>query len=302
VGSLRELPTALRDYGFRTVSVEWQDGRPGIDGEHFVATMGHHTAGTWKRNGRVLLTPSLYIVKHGRPASGGLPALPGPLANGYMGRDLIPRCITRGGANHPGEGGPYAVPGYRIPADSARPYVAGWEFEHNGVDEPWTDEFLDACARCLAATLDVIGHRGPDSHLEHKTWAPGRKFDRSGVSLAQARGQIAIAQATHRTKDDEMPLTKAEIKAVADASAEATVAALMAYKLGSSGPTVAVALQTGIADRVLNGVRVPMDQALRDELGYGSDSYTLAQLARGAEVNARRAVRGLDVLAATRQQ
>ena len=287
MGSLRELPTALRDYGVK-VSVEYQPGRPGIGTDDFVGTMGHHTAGTWKdRSGRVLMTPSLYICKHGRPD------LPGPLCNGYGGRDLVARLLTLGGANHPGEGGPYTVPGFRIPKDSARAYLAGWEFEHNGLDEPWTDEFLDFSDRCLAATLEVLG-RGPSSHLEHKTWAPGRKFDRSGITLTEARGRIAVAQATHRTKEDDVPLTKEEIAAVADAAAEATVTKLLGTKLGSSGPTVGVALQSGIADRVVNGVPIPMSADLRDELGYGQDSYTLGQLTRGAEVNGRRIVARLD--------
>jgi hypothetical protein len=182
MASLARLPEALRDYGV-TVSVEWQAGRGGPD-DRFVATTGHHTAGRWRNSaGQVLWTPSLGICKRGRAD------LPGPLCNAFGGRDRVARCITRGWANHPGSGGPLRVGNVTIPRNNGRPYLAGWEFEHDGLTEPLTDEFRDFMARCLAATLDCLG-RGPEYHVEHKTWAPGRKSDRR-LSLEQARADIA---------------------------------------------------------------------------------------------------------------
>lgn len=181
------LVEALRDYGL-TVSVEWQAGRPGVR-TGFVGCLGHHTAGRWRNAaGGVLLTPSLTVVKFGRPG------LPGPLCNGYLGRDLVVRLITMGAANHPGEGGPLRLGDVTVARNDGRARLFGWEIEHDGVGEPWRDEMIEAAARCHAATVDVFGNGNPERHAEHSTWAPARKIDRRGYTVGRARAEIRSAQ------------------------------------------------------------------------------------------------------------
>lgn len=207
-----DLRTALLDNGVRAVSIELQ---PGVAGSGwgvapFKRGLGHHIASRPSQG----LTPGLAVVKNGR---GGANPLTGPLANGYGGYDLVARIITLGWANHPGAGGPWPVPGWgTIPADNGRPYILGWEFE--GGYEPYTDEMHDFMARCGAGTLDWLGtlpgNPGPaplECWDEHKGWAGPRKSDRIGYTTASGRARIA---AVRDTKEDEMPLTDADVEKI----------------------------------------------------------------------------------------
>src|ERR671910_1614905 len=99
----RRLRVALLDHGVSKVSVELMPGRPVSSGSRwlntkFIGEMSHHTAGPASG-----LTPSLALCKRGRTD------VPGPLCNGYGGRDLVYRIITMGLANHPGKGGPLTL-------------------------------------------------------------------------------------------------------------------------------------------------------------------------------------------------
>lgn len=189
-----QLRTALLDNGVRRVSIELQPGvaSSGWYVNTFKRGMGHHIASYPPG------TPGLALVKKGRT---GTNALTGPLCNGYGGFDLTARIITMGWANHPGEGGPWSVPGWgTVPRNDGRPRIFGWEFEGGYLD--YTDEMHDFMARCGAGTLDWLGtlpgNPGPAPLAcwgEHKEpWAPGRKTDRIGYTAASGRARIAAVR------------------------------------------------------------------------------------------------------------
>lgn len=194
--------TVLLQHGVPEVSIELLEGRP-VSGDRWdslgiVTNFDHHTVSSYKTSA---LTPCLSLVKRGRSD------LPGPLCNGYGGWDLTYRIITFGYANHPGEGGAISVPksgggSYRIPKDSARKYAWGTEFE-GGIHEGDWDKvlrnprngkqmtFREFMGRVGAAVQDYFNlPRG--AHLEHLTWAPGRKQDR--LHYTQAKGVSEIAR------------------------------------------------------------------------------------------------------------
>jgi hypothetical protein len=179
----QRLRSALLDHGVRKVSIELMPGRPVASGSRwlntrFIGEMSHHTAGPASG-----LTPSLAVCKGGRPD------LPGPLCNGYAGRDFVYRIITMGLANHPGKGGPLRLGRFRIPADSARPFLWGTEWEHPGkAAHPWTDDMREFTARANAGILDWLG-QPIEHHVEHSTWT-GRKIDRLGYTAASGQDEI----------------------------------------------------------------------------------------------------------------
>jgi hypothetical protein len=181
----RRLRVALLEHGVGNVSIELMPGRPVPTGSRwlntrFIGEMSHHTAGP--ASGQ---TPSLALCKRGRST------IPGPLCNGYGGRDLVYRIITMGLANHPGKGGPLTLGRFRIPADSARPFLWGTEWEHPGVPpHEWTDEMREFTARSNAGILDWLG-QPLAHHVEHSTWAAGRKIDRLGYTKEQGQNEIA---------------------------------------------------------------------------------------------------------------
>lgn len=94
----QRLRSALLDHGVRKVSIEVMPGRPTSSGSRwlntrFLGEMSHHTAGP-----AAGLTPSLALCKRGRSG------IPGPLCNGYGGRDLVYRIITMGLQTTPAKG------------------------------------------------------------------------------------------------------------------------------------------------------------------------------------------------------
>lgn len=199
VARANSLRNVLLSYGVKAVTIELVEGRGGSgwSAENFVATMGHHIA-TYRTQG---LTPGLKVVKFGRSD------LPGPLCNGYGGFDEVARIICMGWANHPGQGGPYTVEAGTIPKDNGRPYLFGWEFEGGMVESDFTPSYRVFMARCLAASLDWL-NRTQYSHLEHKTWAPTRKVDRLGYTLAEARAEIVAQGEQDMTPEQEATLNK----------------------------------------------------------------------------------------------
>jgi hypothetical protein len=192
------LKGILEKHGVK-VSVELRIGRPNVDGsdwwtrKHVV--MNHHTAGP-----STGATPSLALVKNGRSD------LPGPLSNGYGGRDHVYRIITMGLANHPGLGGPLTVAGFTIPKDNARDSCWGTEWEHDGVS-PWPADMRDFTARSNAALLEWMD-RPVTACIEHKTWAPTRKIDRNTYTAEKGQDEVRAYLAsleddvTEADKDD----------------------------------------------------------------------------------------------------
>lgn len=222
----RVVRTALLDHGVPQVSIELHRGRP-ASGDDWtaldpVAVLSHHIASHPTRDNS---TPGLALVKAGRAD------LPGPLANGTAGLDLIYRIICLGYANHPGFGGPWTVSGplgsFRIPEDNGRPFLWGTEYEGGFSDQVWDREyehggrgrrmtFREFMGRCNAGLVsgiwEINSHPGrPTSemdlsgyHGEHNTWAPGRKPDRRNYTTESGRAEIRRCNVP---VEDDMQLT-----------------------------------------------------------------------------------------------
>jgi hypothetical protein len=210
----RIFKRCLLEAGVPEVSIELQDGRPD-NGDTWnlcrpVMGTSHHIVSS---PSPLSPTPGLALVKRGRSD------LPGPLANGHGGVDLVYRILTMGMANHPGEGGPLTVRGplgaYTIPRDVARPYAWGTEYEGGLSNAVWDRVYTNArtgqqmsfrefMGRCNAGIVRAIwlinGHgKNPGAageldlsgyHGEHKTWAPGRKPDRMDYTTESGRAEI----------------------------------------------------------------------------------------------------------------
>lgn len=201
------------DNGVRAASIELV---PGVAGsgwytDAFVRVLGHHIVSRRSQG----LTPARRLIQVGHGT------LTGPLCNVYGGFDEVARLITLGWANHPGQGGPWSVPGWgTVPRDNGRPYAFGTEFEGGLSEADWTDSFHEFMARVQAGNLDFIGWlrgRGPaplGCHGEHSTWADlkqvGRKIDRLGYTTASGRARIAAVRST-RTPEDDMPYSEDDL-------------------------------------------------------------------------------------------
>jgi hypothetical protein len=214
-----EFRRDLLSCGVPQVSIELMIGRSGrwvSTGSHggtsFVVNLGHHIASNPSASNP---TPGLWVVKNGRP---GIPA---PLCNVYGGMDLIARIICLDWANHPGEGGPWTIDGFRIPRDGGRPYLLGWEHEGGFSTAVWDATYTNKATgkrmtyrefmgRCHAGTLKFLG-RPRTSHGEHSTWADlkqiGRKIDRLGyghpVGTAATKGINELTPYYLGTTEDE---------------------------------------------------------------------------------------------------
>lgn len=173
------LKASIEKYGV-PVSIELQQGVGGTGwfSSSFVGEMSHHTVSRPSQGA----TPVLALVKRGRPG------VAGPLCNGYGGFDGVYRIITMGYANHPGAGGPITLAGRTIPRNNGRPYFWGTEYE--GGLETYSEAMHDFMSRANRGILDWL-NRPVEAHLEHSTWAPGRKIDRLGYTAAIGRQRIA---------------------------------------------------------------------------------------------------------------
>lgn len=198
------LKEALLDHGVRKVSIELVVGRgtAGYYSGTHVASMGHHIVSKRSQGD----TPFLWLCKKGRVD------LPGPICNGYGGFDEVARIICMGYANHSGRGGPVTVEAGTIPENSGRAYFFGWEFEGGIYESDWPDSMHEFMGACLAGSLDYLGTARnltitEESHQEHKTWAPGRKYDRLGYTLEEARSiiqrKLEEAVVTRASKADD---------------------------------------------------------------------------------------------------
>lgn len=209
----RIVRQCLLDAGVPEVSIEVQEGRPDSNPWNAcqpIAVYSHHIASHPTPDKP---TPGLALVKSGRSD------LPGPLANGTAGVDLVYRILTMGLANHPGTGGPLTLRGpmgsYTIPKDIARAYAWGTEYEGGFDDATWDRvytnkrtgtsmtfrEFMGRANAGLLRAVWLINGRGKSPgdpgefdlsgyHCEHKTWAPGRKPDRLNYSTETGRAEV----------------------------------------------------------------------------------------------------------------
>ncbi|GAB2762178.1 hypothetical protein [Nocardioides pakistanensis] len=239
----RTIREVLLDHGVPEVSIELVPGRP-TSGDVWnaldpVAAMSHHIA---SRPTPANPVPGLAVVTRGRAG------LDGPLANGTAGVDLVYRIKTLGLANHPGYGGPYTVRGplgaFTIPKDIARPYIWGTEYEGGYDDATWDRvyhnrrtgkamTFREFMGRANAALVEAIWLPGISSrnlhdritpgmdlsgyHLEHKTWAPGRKPDRHNYSTGKGRAELRrYAHQLQDQEDTDMPTAREIADAILD--------------------------------------------------------------------------------------
>lgn len=210
-------------------TVELKAGRPWSGDIHYsrkFLPMNHHTAGSMRG-----LTPSYALCRNGRSD------LPGPLCNGYGGRDFVYRIITLGLGNHPGQGGPLTVDGFTIPKDSARISCWGTEWEHNGTSL-WPADMREFMARANAGLLEwmAVGLR---RSIEHSTWTP-RKIDRN--TYTAARGQAEIAPFLNQEEIDVSPEQDALLKLLPDIHRELTTR--LPNRMGVKGPDGKVGTDT----------------------------------------------------------
>jgi hypothetical protein len=209
VAKAQALKQVMLAHGVPEVSIELQPGRPnsfGVwDALFCVNEMSHHTVSRWSPGN---LTPILALCKSGRSD------LPGPLPNGYGGYDLCYRIISFGYANHPGFGGPMRVPAFSggtftIPKDSARRYSWGTEWEGGLNAADWDRELRNPRNGKTMTMREFMGRSNAAlrkyhrivSHLEHSTWAFGRKIDRLGYTAAEGTAELK----RYIGEEDDMP-------------------------------------------------------------------------------------------------
>lgn len=142
--------------------------------------IGHHTAGPATGD-----RPSLNICVNGRPD------LDGPLCNDFLTRGGVNVIVAGGRANHAGLGGFRGLVG-----NSA---VWGCEAEDDG-DGVWTAAQVEAYPRVVAARLWLID-RDESWYAAHRTWAPTRKVDPTGISDEWMRQRVAPLLAAGSASD-----------------------------------------------------------------------------------------------------
>lgn len=182
--SLTWLPDILQDAGLKVAETpDWRT-RGRADMGPLKGVMCHHTATPKRVPGNM---PTLNLLITGRAASGGTPALAGPLAQLGLGRDGTFYLIAAGRANHAGSGRWQGL------VDAGNASFIGIEAENSGLpdDTPWPAIQLDAYYRGVAAILKKIG-AGPSMCCGHKEYATpaGRKTDPS-LDMADFRAHVA---------------------------------------------------------------------------------------------------------------
>jgi hypothetical protein len=184
------MTAALQKYGLTVETVPGADTRGGDD-IHPAVFVGHHTAGPATGD-----RPSLNICINGRPD------LAGPLCNWFMARSGVIVIVATGRANHAGPGGFRGVTG--------NANAMGLEAEDDG-DGNWTDVQLWAWPRAVAAGLDLMG-TDESWYCAHRTWAPDRKIDPTGITDEWVRAGVRAVRAGDV---DDLPFTPAQLRNIA---------------------------------------------------------------------------------------
>lgn len=167
--SVARMVEASKRFGLNVEVVPGAETRGSASFNPF-GLVGHHTAGP-KTGDR----PSLNICVNGRSD------LAGPLCNDFLARSGTNVIVAAGRANHAGAGGFRGLVG-----NSA---VWGIEAEDDG-DGTWTDAQLAAYPRLVAARLWLIS-RDASWYCAHRTWAPTRKIDPTGIADDWMRARVA---------------------------------------------------------------------------------------------------------------
>lgn len=196
------IVAALQRFGLDVDTVSgWQTR--GSSSFNPAGVIGHHTAGP-KTGDR----PSLSVCVNGRPD------LEGPLCNVFLPRGLTvaqqaPVVVAAGRANHAGVGGFRGLVG-----NSA---VFGIEAEDDGTDGVWTEWQRWAYPRVVSGLLWLAG-ADEENYCAHRTWAPDRKIDPTGISDTWMRDRVHTVLNPPTKEWFEMALdaeTKAELLEIA---------------------------------------------------------------------------------------
>ena len=180
-----DLLSVLRGGGVEVIEVpNWRTReRPGTFTP--VGQMNHHTAG-----GGTSDHPSLDICINGRTG------IPGPLCNGLISRSNKLHLISDGRANDSGMGRSDVrdlVMRDRPPngrptlADdlNGNPWFYDWEFENNGINEPFSPEMMEVAYKINVAVARWQGWTGNRS-IAHFEWTK-RKPDPRGWDMSAFR-------------------------------------------------------------------------------------------------------------------
>lgn len=158
------LADVLRDAGLQVVETSGWRTR----GEEYVhaidGVIGHHTASR-KTSGNL---PSLKTCINGRAD------LEGPLCSVLGGRDGSVAIVASGIGNHAGAG---YWPGIRYGNRS----TIGFEWENDGIGEPWSARTMESYEIAVAAVEDYLD-LPTERFCSHYEWARpvGRKIDPAG--------------------------------------------------------------------------------------------------------------------------
>ncbi|MET0211291.1 MAG: hemopexin repeat-containing protein [Burkholderiaceae bacterium] len=194
------LARLMESAGLPVVEVPgWEtNGRPGTFAPEGIVF--HHTAGTAPGDLNVVIRGRAAVpATRTRKAS---PALPGPLANFYVGRDGALHVVSKGVSNHAGSGAQRVLDELRrgvAPSDTAaRRGLAngpsgngvfyGFENENLGTGQDWPDAQVDTIARACAALCQLHGWNA-NRIIAHKEWTD-RKIDPVGIDMADFRRRV----------------------------------------------------------------------------------------------------------------
>lgn len=177
--------SVLRQLGVRVVEVEgWRTRGPEFPATGPAVFLYHHTA-SGRRSGP---TGGLRIVVHGRPASPGVPALAGPIANLLLARTGDVYVLASGVSNNAGRGNARAA---GMPGVTGNASTIAVEMENDGVGEPYSQTAYAAAAEIGA----VVGRRmrwGAARFIGHKEWSTSGKIDPT-LSMPALRARIGTA-------------------------------------------------------------------------------------------------------------
>lgn len=165
--SLKWLPTVLRDAGlYVKEQPAWQTRGHGDMGKVFGVLL-HHTAEPIDDD----TAPTLKVLTYGRPASGKVKALKGPLCHLGLGQSGVYYMIAAGKASHAGKGEWNGI-------TDGNEHFIGIEAENNGLGEPWPEVQMEAFARGCAAIAKYCNFTR-NMVVGHKEYAlpRGRKID-----------------------------------------------------------------------------------------------------------------------------
>ena len=153
-----------------------------------VGSMNHHTAA-----GGTAEAPSLNTVKYGRSG------IPGPLCNGLICRKFHLHLISDGRANDSGMGRSDVLRKVRADLDptgrptladdvNGNPWFYDWEFENNGVGEPFAPEMMEIAYRINHALCEA--HKWTANRcIAHREWTK-RKIDPTGWDMRAFRAEV----------------------------------------------------------------------------------------------------------------